>query len=119
MAENMRSRALQSRDAIELLADKWRIPILHVLATGPLRSSQLQKAISEISPKVLTQTLRGMERDGLLVRKVYAVVPPKVEYQLTSMGGSLLEPLRQLCHWAKAHGKERERARQEFDRVQN
>ena len=115
MAENMRLRALQSRDAIELLADKWRIPILHVLAPGPLRSSELQKAISEISPKVLTQTLRGMERDGLLSRKVHAVVPPKVEYQLTHMGKSLLEPLRQLCLWAKGHVKERDRARREFD----
>jgi DNA-binding HxlR family transcriptional regulator len=115
MAENMRLRALQSRDAIELLADKWRIPILHVLAPGALRSSELQKAISEISPKVLTQTLRGMERDGLLTRKVYAVVPPRVDYQLTSMGRSLLEPLRQLCRWAESHVKERDRARREFD----
>lgn len=115
MVENLRLRALQSRDAIELLADKWRIPILHVLALGPMRSSKLQQAISEISPKVLTQTLRGMERDGLLLRKVYAVVPPKVEYQLTNMGRSLLEPLRQLCHWAKAHGKERDQSRRAFD----
>lgn len=115
MAESMRLRALQSRDAIELLADKWRIPLLHLLALGPLRSGELQKAISEISPKVLTQTLRGMERDGLLVRKVYAVVPPKVEYQLTSMGRSLLEPLRQLCHWAKSHGRERDHSRRVFD----
>ena len=74
----------------------------------PLRPSELQKAISEISAKVLTQTLRGMERDGLLVRKVHAVVPPKVEYQLTSMGESLLESLRQLCLWVKGHVKERE-----------
>ncbi len=117
MGDNMRTRALQSRDAIELLADKWRIPILHVLAPGPLRSSGLQKAISEISPKVLTQTLRGMERDGLLVRTVYPVVPPKVEYQLTNMGRSLLEPLRQLCLWAKSHVKERDRARREFDQT--
>ena len=115
MAEKMRLRALQSRDAIELLADKWRIPILHVLAPGPLRSSELQKAISDISPKVLTQTLRKMERDGLLLRKVYPVVPPKVEYELTSMGHSLLDPLRHLCHWAKRHGKERDQARREFD----
>jgi DNA-binding HxlR family transcriptional regulator len=117
MAENMRLRALQSRDAIELLADKWRIPILHVLAPGALRSSELQKAISEISPKVLTQTLRRMERDGLLMRKVYPVVPPKVEYQLTNMGRSLLEPLRQLCLWAKSHVRERDRARHDFEKT--
>ena len=68
MAElkNPRLWALQSRDAIELLSDKWRIPILHVLSPAPLRSGQLQKAMSEVSPKVLTQTLRRMERDGLI-----------------------------------------------------
>jgi DNA-binding HxlR family transcriptional regulator len=112
---NMRLRALQSRDAIELLSDKWRIPILHVLSPGPLRSGELQKAIAEISPKVLTQTLRRMERDGLISRTIYPIVPPKVEYQLTPMGKSLLEPLRQLCLWAKAHRNERDNARRKFD----
>jgi DNA-binding HxlR family transcriptional regulator len=111
----MHLRALQSRDAIELLSDKWRIPILHVLSPASLRSSELQKAIPEISPKVLTQTLRGMERDGLILRKVYPVVPPKVEYRLTDMGRSLIAPLRQLCLWAKSHVPERDRSRREFD----
>ena len=120
MAElkNPRLRALQSRDAIELLSDKWCIPILHVLSPAPLRSGELQKAMSEVSPKVLTQTLRRMERDGLISRMVYPVVPPKVEYRITNMGRSLLGPLRELCLWAKAHGKERDRARQQFDRGQ-
>lgn len=113
---NMRLRALQSRDAIELLSSKWRIPILHVLSPGPLRSSELQRAITEISPKVLTQTLRAMERDGLLSRTVFHVVPPKVEYRLTPMGRSALDPLRHLCLWAKAHGRERDKARTRFDR---
>lgn len=111
----MRARALQSRDAIELISDKWRIAILHVLAASAMRSGQLQKAIPEVSPKVLTQTLRGMERDGLISRTVYAVVPPKVEYQLTRMGRSLIDPLRDLCHWAKAHVGDRDRARRDFD----
>ena len=112
---NMRDRALQSRDAIELLSDKWRITILHVLVPGTLRSGELQRAITDISPKVLTQTLRGMERDGLITRAVYPVVPPRVEYQLTDMGTSLIKPLRDLCRWAQAHVKERDRARQKFD----
>ena len=121
MAEmkSVRLRALQSRDAIELLADKWRIPILHVLSPAPLRSGKLQKAISEVSPKVLTQTLRGMERDGLISRMVYPVVPPKVEYRITQMGRSLLALLRGLCLWAKAHGRVRDRSRREFDRRVN
>lgn len=111
----MRERALQSRDAIELLADKWRIPILHVLREGPLRSSELHAAITEISAKVLTQTLRAMERDGLIARKVQTKVPRRVEYSLTPMGASVLEPLANLCHWAKAHVQERDAARAQFD----
>jgi DNA-binding HxlR family transcriptional regulator len=112
---SFRNRALESRDAIELLSDKWRITIIHVLRHGPLRTNELQRAITEVSPKVLTQTLRAMERDGLIGRKAYAVVPPRVEYGLTGMGRSLLMPLRDLCHWAKAHVDERDAARKRFD----
>jgi DNA-binding HxlR family transcriptional regulator len=115
MGADLKVRALESRDAVELLSAKWRIAILHVLGAGALRSSALQRAINNISPKVLTQTLRGMERDGLISRKVYRVVPPRVEYQLTEMGSSVIPPLRNLCHWAKAHAQTRDRARREFD----
>ena len=112
---NLKSRSPQSRDAVELLSDKWRITVLHLLTPGPQRAKALQQAITKISPKVLTQTLRGMERDGLISRKLYASVPPRVEYQLTDMGASVIEPLRTLCHWAQAHVDERDRARREFD----
>jgi DNA-binding HxlR family transcriptional regulator len=112
---SFRDRALQSRDAIELLANKWRITILHVLREGPLRTNALQGAIEEVSPKVLTQTLRGMERDGLIKRHIFNVVPPRVEYELTPMGRSLIKPLQDLCHWAKAHVAERDAARKKFD----
>ena len=105
---NIRDRALQSRDAIELLANKWRITVIHILRDGPLRTSEIQSAISEVSPKVLTQTLRGMERDGLLHRDIHSVVPPRVDYGLT-------KPLEDLCHWAKAHIEERDAARKKFD----
>jgi DNA-binding HxlR family transcriptional regulator len=80
-----------------------------------LRTNELQGAITGVSPKMLTETLRGMERDGLVDRKVYAVVPPRVDYRLTEMGRSLLVPLRGLCHWAKAHVGERDSARKRFD----
>ena len=111
----MRSRALQSRDAIELVASKWRITILHLLRDGPLRTGELQRAIEEISAKVLTQTLRGMERDGLITRTIHSIVPPRVEYDLTPMGRSLLRPLADLCHWAKAHAAGRDAARRRYD----
>jgi DNA-binding HxlR family transcriptional regulator len=112
---SFRERALESRDAIELLAEKWRITILHLLRNGALRTSVLQSAMPDVSAKVLTQTLRSMERDGLIHREVYPVAPPHVEYSLTPMGTSLLEPLAMLCHWAKAHVRERDEARAQFD----
>ena len=112
---SIRDRALQSRDAIELLSNKWRITIIHILRDGPLRTGEIQAAVSEVSPKMLTQTLRGMERDGLLERRIFSVVPARVEYRLTAMGSSLIPPLENLCHWAKAHLAERDGARIQFD----
>jgi DNA-binding HxlR family transcriptional regulator len=112
---NIRDRALQSRDAIELLSNKWRITVIHILREAPLRTNEIQSAMSEVSPKVLTQTLRGMERDGLIHREIFNVVPPRVEDALTAMGKSLIKPLEDLCHWAKAHISERDAARNRFD----
>lgn len=112
----LRDRALQSRDAIELLSSKWRITIIHILREGALRTGEIQEAIPDVSPKVLTETLRGMQRDGLIERRVLSAVPARVEYRLTPMGCSLIAPLRDLCHWAKAHVAERDAARLRFDR---
>ena len=118
-ARGFRERALQSNDAIELLANKWRITILHILTEGPLRTREIQTAIPEVSPKMMTQALRGMERDGLLVREVHTTGTRHVEYRLTPMGTSLLPPLQELCRWAKANVRRRDEARESFDRVQN
>ncbi len=112
---SIRARALQSRDAIELLSSLWRIPILHLLTTGPLRANQIQRAIEGVSPKVLTQTLRGLERDGLIARDVRSVVPPHVEYRLTEMGEQVIPLLRNLCKWARRNAHERDEARRRFD----
>jgi DNA-binding HxlR family transcriptional regulator len=117
-ALRIRERALQSKDAIELLANKWRIAILHILRVGPLRTRDIQTAIPEVSAKVMTQTLRGMERDGLLVREVRTTGTRHVEYRLTPMGTSLIAPLQELCRWAKANIGRRDRARERFDRLQ-
>jgi DNA-binding HxlR family transcriptional regulator len=115
--QSIRARALQSRDAIELLSNKWRITILHLLTPGPLRANALQRAIPQVSSKMLTQTLRGMERDGLIQRDVQTVVPPHVEYQLTTMGESIIPLLRNLCLWAKANATTRDEARIRFDQA--
>ena len=113
--ESIRARALQSRHAIDLLSDKWRIAVLHLLTPGPLRTNKLHHAIDRVSPKMLTQTLRGLERDGLIERRIFTVVPPRVEYKLTAMGKDVIPLLRDLCRWAKAHSTEIEAARKKFD----
>lgn len=111
---NLRERSLESRDAIELLSNKWRIPVLHLLSPGPLRTSALQLGLRHVSPKVLTQTLRGMERDGLVDRTVISPSEIRVEYRLTEMGRSVLVPLRELCLWARANRERRDAARRAF-----
>lgn len=112
---SIHDRSLQSRDAVELLSDKWRIPVLHVLTPGPLRTNELQRALDQVSAKMLTQTLRGLERDGLIERRVLSAVPARVEYQLTAMGASVIPLLRDLCHWAEAHADARDLSRRRFD----
>jgi DNA-binding HxlR family transcriptional regulator len=92
-----------SRAVLDLIADKWTAIAVHALAGGTKRHSELMRVIGGISAKVLTQTLRGLEKDGLVERKVYAVVPPRTEYTLTPLGQSLEEPLSDLCRWAELH----------------
>ena len=92
-----------SRIVLDRVADKWTALIIQVLANGTLRYAALQRAIGGISQKMLTQTLRSLERDGLVLRKVHPVVPPKVEYSLTRLGRTLIDPLNGLCRWSERH----------------
>ncbi|MBY0492439.1 MAG: helix-turn-helix transcriptional regulator [Gemmatimonadaceae bacterium] len=89
---------------ITLLADKWTIPVIHELSRGTRRTGELKDALGSVSQKMLTQTLRMLELSGLVERKVYPVVPPRVEYSLTPMGESINEPLAGLCEWVERHG---------------
>jgi DNA-binding HxlR family transcriptional regulator len=100
-----------SRKVLDRIADKWTALIIHVLSTGTKRSGELRRAIAGISQKMLTQTLRSLEEDGLVERKVYPVVPPMVEYSLTPLGKTLTEPLEAICHWAEKHLDKLEAAR--------
>lgn len=100
-----------SRKVLDRIADKWTALVIHVLAHGTKRSGELRRAINGISQKMLTQTLRGLEDDGLVQRKVYPVVPPMVEYSLTALGRTLTEPLHAICRWAERHLPELEAAR--------
>ncbi|MFL6074223.1 MAG: winged helix-turn-helix transcriptional regulator [Mycobacteriales bacterium] len=95
-----------ARLVTELLADKWAVPVLHALGDRPCRPGDLRKRIGGVSAKVLTQTLRRLERHGMVSRTVYPVVPRHVDYALTALGRSLLEPIGALTRWAAEHGHE-------------
>ena len=105
------SETCGSRRVLDLVADKWAVIVIYVLARGTRRFGELQRAVGGVSQKMLTQTLRGLEHDGLVERKVYPVVPPRVEYSLSPLGETLVEPLSALCRWAEDHFWEVERAR--------
>ena len=92
-----------SRLVLDRIADKWTALVIQILAGGTMRYAELQRAIGGISQKMLTQTLRSLERDGLVQRTVHPVVPPKVEYSLTRLGRTLIEPLHALCCWSEKH----------------
>ena len=104
-----------TRLALDRIADKWTALIVGRLAEGPRRFGQLRRDVSGISAKVLTQQLRGMERDGLLRRRVYASVPPRVEYRLTPLGQTLIGPLEAIRGWAECHVAQMLVAKQAYD----
>ncbi|MEA2658271.1 MAG: hypothetical protein QOF64_856 [Candidatus Binatota bacterium] len=89
---------------LTLIGGRWKIPLLFHLQNGSRRFSELARALKGVTQKVLTQQLREMERDGLVARKVYAQVPPKVEYSLTDLGFSLRPVVEAMCKWGEAHG---------------
>jgi DNA-binding HxlR family transcriptional regulator len=86
---------------LDRIGDRWSVLVMTCLMGGPLRFTQLRDTIGGVTPKVLTQTLRALERDGLLTRQVYAEVPPRVEYTLTPLGRSLEGPIRAITDWAE------------------
>src|SRR5215208_458243 len=90
-----------SRRVLDLIADRWSVLVIYALDHETRRYSDLERLIGGISQKMLTQTLRSLERHGIVVRTVYPVVPPHVEYKLTSLGVTLVDALRVLCTWAQ------------------
>jgi DNA-binding HxlR family transcriptional regulator len=92
-----------SRRVLDRVADKWVLLVVGCLETGTHRFSQLRNEIGGVSQKMLTQTLRSMERDGLVTRTVYAEVPPRVEYDLTKLGRSLIDAVLPIARWAETH----------------
>jgi len=98
-----------SRRLLDMIGDKWKPIVLYILGQGTRRHGELQRQLPDVSKKMLTQTLRRLENDGLLTRTVYAEVPPRVEYSLTELGRVFLGPVHDLCAWATDHPKELDR----------
>lgn len=103
------------RDVLDRVAQKWTLLILTALEPQPRRFSALQRAVGDISKRMLTQTLRQLERDGMIARQVFPTKPPSVEYRLTPLGRSALDPIAGLMHWADAHHATIRAARAAFD----
>jgi len=103
------------RDVLDRIGDKWTTLILIVLATKPCRFSEVQRMVPDISKRMLTQTLRDLERDGMITRHVYPTKPPSVEYALSPLGQSILVPLAGLVAWAESCHAGIKRARERFD----
>lgn len=85
------------------IGDKWTAKVIRCLESGPRRFSELKVPLRGITPKVLTETLRAMQRDALITRTAYPEMPPRVEYELTSLGRTLLTPMAAFCDWTEAH----------------
>jgi DNA-binding HxlR family transcriptional regulator len=110
------ARGCPSRDLLDRIGDKWTVLVLGELGEqGACRFTRLRKRLSGVSEKMLTQTLRALERDGLVRRTVYPAVPVRVEYALTPLGHTLREPLRALTEWSMRHVTEVLAAREEYD----
>lgn len=107
-----------SRIVLDRIGDRWTVLVLLTLAQGPMRFSAIRERVQGVTPKVLTQTLRALERDGLLTRTVYAEVPPRVEYNLTDLGRDLLEPIDAVRIWAEKHAVQISENRQRHDAAQ-
>lgn len=103
------------RDVLDRVGDKWSVLVIVELASGPRRFRQLQRAIEGISQRMLTLTVRRLERDGLVLRTVYPTVPAQVDYRLTQTGASLTHLVKALADWSLAHRDSIAAARAEYD----
>ena len=103
------------REVLDRVGDKWSVLVIYVLGDGTRRFTELLRSIDGISQRMLTVTVRGLERDGLVTRTVFPVVPPRVDYALTTLGRSLLEAIGPLMEWSMAHTDDIGSARAAYD----
>jgi DNA-binding HxlR family transcriptional regulator len=103
------------REVLNRVGDKWSVLIVALLRDGPMRFNELRRSIEGISQRMLTLTLRGLERDGLVSRSIESTIPPRVDYALTSLGRTLLDPIMALAAWAERHRETIQKARERYD----
>ena len=106
-------------EVLARVGDKWTVLVVSTLGDGPKRFNELRRALSSISQRMLTLTLRSLERDGLVTRTVFPTIPPRVDYALTKLGHSLLEPVSSLGLWARQNRAAIHDARRRFDAAHN
>ena len=104
-------------ETLARIGDKWTVLVVELLRDGPMRFNEIRRTINGISQRMLTLTLRGLERDGLVTRTLYPTIPPRVEYELTTLGRTLRGPLGAIAEWARTHRPAIERAQRTFDAV--
>src|ERR1700756_1488753 len=115
IAPGFASASCRVRAVLDRIGDKWAIYVVDRLGSGPRRFSELLRGIDGITARMLTVTLRGLERDGIVTRTIHPVIPPRVEYALTPMGRTLLDTIGQLVTWADSHLSEIDAARTAYD----
>lgn len=102
-------------EVLDRVGDKWSVLVVATLGDGPMRFNELRRAIASVSQRMLTLTLRGLERDGLVTRTMFPTIPPRVDYELTELGCSLLKPVNALGTWARQNREKIQQARIQFD----
>ncbi len=102
-------------EVLARVGDKWTVLVVSTLGDGPKRFNELRRSLGSISQRMLTLTLRGLERDGLVSRTVFPTIPPRVDYELTALGRSLLAPVQELGLWARQNRPAIQQARAQFD----
>ena len=105
----------RAREVLQRVGDKWSMYVIDLLGQGTMRFSELHRSIDGITARMLTVTLRGLERDGIVTRTIHPVIPPRVEYDLTPMGQTLLNAIGQLVTWADSHLPEISEAQAAYD----
>jgi DNA-binding HxlR family transcriptional regulator len=111
--------ACRLRDLLDRIGDKWSLLVVELLGEGTRRFTELKREIDGISQRMLTLTLRRLERDGLVTRTVHPVVPPRVDYELTPLGRSLLDAIAPLVTWTRSHREEIAAARADYDQARS